>query len=119
MDLEVCDETSCDWTWDVSPKEVQSLLTFLSELAELTWAEIEAQRTGGRHSHKKHHSYAVDQLSSKARQRLWERVSDESVTHLFRFRYGGTQRLWGIRDRAMFKMVWLDLKHQVYPTEPH
>jgi hypothetical protein len=117
LDAEVSDDARCDWTWDISPDELKTLLEFLSDLSQLEWSEIEASQTGsGRNRHCKHHAQPITSLCHPAQVRLAQ-VLDESYSELFRFRYGGTERIWGVRDRAIFYPIWLDLKHQVYPTE--
>ena len=77
------------------------------------WSEIEAQLSGG---HKKHHSHEIVSLSKPARER-WEYLNLNFDT-VFRFRFGSRLRLWGIRQNNVFKPVWWDTEHQVYPTEP-
>jgi hypothetical protein len=117
MDIGVGDDVNCGWSWDISAEELQGFLTFLSECAALTWAELKGQTVGGRRGHKKHHAQKVDTLPTKAQQRLAAHA-DESIDELFRLRYGSRKRIWGLRDRAVFHLIWLDLEHQVYPTEP-
>lgn len=116
MDTDVGKQPECDWTWDVAPEELQELLKFLGQCSERTWGELEADRTGQRERHKKHHEQDVSSLCSAARARLLS-ITDESHDKLFRFRYGGTERLWGVRDRAKFYLIWLDLNHRVCPTD--
>lgn len=119
MDTGVTDDDSCDWTWRIEPEELKELVQFLADQSGRTWDEIYNDRTGGRERHKKHHDHPIASLSAQAQKRFYENVSDESHDKLFRFRYGGTKRLWGIRDRAVFRVVWVDLSHQVYPSEPN
>lgn len=118
MDIGVSDDDSCDWTWKLEPQELQELLGFLAASSGRTWAEIEADRTGNKQRHKKHHDHDVSDICAQARARLYE-LTDESYDKIMRLRYGGEKRLWGFRDRALFHIVWVDLHHQVYPTDPH
>lgn len=116
LDHEVSEDDTCAWTWDVTPKELSDFLHFMTECSKRKWGEIEADRTGGKDRRKKHHFQDVASLPACARARLFKHL-DETYTTLFRLRYGGTQRIWGVRDRAVFRLLWLDLHHQVYPTE--
>ncbi len=116
LDHEVSDDATCSWTWDISPQELKDFLTFMAACSKRTWGEIESETTGSKARHKKHHSHEVSSLPKCAQERLLGQL-DESYTTLFRLRYGGTQRIWGVRDRAIFRLVWLDLHHRVYPTE--
>lgn len=87
----------------------------MNEMSSLTWSEIFAQTTGGKVRHNKHHSQAWDSLCNEAQERWMEigRTEEE----LFRFRVGGKQRIWGVRQGAVFFVVWWDAEHQIYPTE--
>lgn len=116
LDHKVSDDDRCAWTWDISAQELKDFLAFMAECAQRTWGEIESDLTGGKDRHKKHHFQEVSSLPKCAQVRIVEHL-DESYTTLFRLRYGGTQRIWGVRERARFRLLWLDLNHQVYPTE--
>ncbi|MBF9327938.1 MULTISPECIES: hypothetical protein [Mycobacteroides] len=118
MDVGVSDDESCPWTWRLEPQELQELMQFLADCSCRKWAELEADRTGGKERHKKHHDHPIADICREGRERFYQSVSDESHDKLFRLRYGGKQRLWGIRDRAIFRIVWADVHHKVYPTEP-
>lgn len=118
MDVDVSVDDSCAWTWHLEPSELKELMQFLADQSARTWNEIYNDRTGGNQRHKKHHDHPIADICTAARERFYAHVSDESHDKLFRFRYGGEKRLWGIRDRAVFRLVWADLEHKVYPTEP-
>jgi hypothetical protein len=60
------------------------------------------------------HSVKVWQIVKEARKRLEELGIEEE--QLFRFRLTGTQRVWGIRDRDIFYILWWDPKHEVCPS---
>ena len=84
-------------------------------MAQLTWAEIDAQRAGG---HRKHHDQPISSIAPDAqndieRARLDEIFGDD----IYRFRLSGQKRLWGFRERHVFHVVWWDPSHLVYPTE--
>ncbi|OLT08692.1 hypothetical protein BJF77_12055 [Kocuria sp. CNJ-770] len=117
LDHAVSSDDSCAWTWAVEPHQLQEALQFLSALPQKTWGELESERTGGRDRHRKHHQQDVASLCREAQDRLYQHLGDDSPDTLFRFRYNGTGRIWGIRDRALFQILWLDTEHQVYPTE--
>lgn len=104
-----------DWaiTDDLLPEIIR---VRLKEFEKIRWEEIEAQTTGTKRRHRKHHSQDVSSLCKKAQMR-WADLKINYDT-VFRFRFGSTIRLWGVRENAVFKPVWWDLKHEVYPTEP-
>ncbi|MBL4613641.1 MAG: hypothetical protein JKY27_02040 [Magnetovibrio sp.] len=88
----------------------------LSEFEMLTWAEIWAQRTGGRKRHKKHHDMEVRVLRDEAVERWGEIGELGEIT--FRFRLGNRRRLWGYRQVNKFHLIWWDPTHKIYPTDP-
>ena len=108
------------WDWDLSAAESKKILQFLEDMSRLTWGEIDQHRTGGNSRHKKHHSQEVKSLCREAQRRFPECFSkDEEIPdQVYRFRFGGTERLWGIRVQGRFEMIWFDRNHKVYPTEP-
>jgi len=57
-------------------------------------------------------------LDPSAQGDLRKRKLDETFgDEMFRFRLGGTARLWGFRANRTFHVVWWDPLHKVYPTE--
>lgn len=119
IDLDVGPQCGCAWEWGPGNLIWRDVLHYLNDFSGKTWAEIEAERTGGRNRHKKHHSMEVASLPKEARNRLGQHLGDDAPDTLFRFRLSGTNRLWGIRDGAIFHILWFDADHQVYPTEPN
>lgn len=71
-----------------------------------TWGELKGRQS---------HFVARDRLSREARKRL-EVLGQDDVDELFSLRLSGRQRLWGIVDRHVFKMLWFDSDHAVCPS---
>lgn len=86
------------------------------EFAKLTWKEIDGFSSGGKRSHKLHHSHEVGDLIPEAQQR-WSDLDLEQYETVFRFRLGNTERVWGYISHAHFHIVWWDRNHSIYPTE--
>lgn len=110
-------DLNCDERWAFRPsgEDARELLDFLSNMAQLTWVQIEQQRADG---HKRHHSQDVDSFDGDAkrdfrRSRLGERFGET----MFRFRLSGEKRLWGFRVNAVFHVIWWDANHKVCPVE--
>ncbi len=81
----------------------------LSSFETMTWEEIAGHR---------HHLIAVDNLSTEARKRLSQlRKEDYSTDEVFSLALGGKQRVIGIRDRDVFKLLWWDPEHEVCPSK--
>lgn len=85
----------------------EHILPKICNYETMTWAQIELDR-------KRNHSVSVGQLCKEARDRLAEIQPD--VDELFRLRLSGEQRLWGIRDRERFKIIWWDPHHEICPA---
>ena len=71
----------------------------------LTWAEIK----------RKDHPIARNSIITKTKQRL-EDLEQEDIDQLWRLRFTGLQRLWGIRGEKIFKVLWWDPQHKICPS---
>ena len=76
----------------------------------MTWGQIENRR-------RYNHPVSKDKLVRKARQRLTV-INMDDIDELWRFRFGSKLRIWGIRDRHVFKVLWWDPQHRICPWEP-
>lgn len=72
----------------------------------MTWSDIE--RAGS-------HNVAIDKLSKPARDRLTE-IKQDDLDELFSLRLSGKERIWGIRDRSVLRLLWWDPEHAVCPS---
>lgn len=75
-----------------------------------TWNEILIQ------SKKFNHSVPKDKLSKSARDRLAELRLDD-VDELVSLRLSATERVWGIREEGVLRVLWWDPNHLVCPSE--
>jgi hypothetical protein len=112
------DRTSNEsWVFKPDGEDASELFEFMCQMAELTWREIEGQRSG---AHRKHHDQPIASIAPKARGYIAKQKLDETFGDtIFRFRLSGKKRLWGFRDGHVFYVVWWDAKHRVCPTEKH
>ncbi|MCY4379726.1 MAG: hypothetical protein OXC39_07885 [Candidatus Dadabacteria bacterium] len=90
-----------------SVSDLKKLKSRLSSFETMTWAEIEGDR---------HHSISIADLSAQAKKRLdHEELND--VDEVFSLAIGGRERVIGIRDRDVFKLLWWDPAHEVCPSK--
>lgn len=82
----------------------------LSHFESMTWHEI---LTAGK---KQNHAIKVEQLSDAARKRL-EEIDRDDIEGLVSLRIAGKERVWGIRDRDVLRLLWWDPEHRVYPSK--
>ena len=101
--------TDEEWTDVIHPS--------FREFERLTWAEIDRQVYGKKNRHKLHHLQEVSRLAPDAQKR-WLKLKLEEFDTAFRFRIGGTRRVWGFILGAHFHIVWWDPEHDIYPVEP-
>lgn len=87
---------------------IGKLLGQLRSFEKMQWGELAKNN--------KSHSMPVNRLCKAAQDRLVQ-IGQDDVDTLYSFRFGSTQRLWGIRDRAALRILWWDHDHTVYPTE--
>lgn len=101
--------------WDLSAEETQRVLKFLDEVSQKTWGECLTEMDGGRNKTRaRNHDHEISELAPAARKRIEELPTAEE--RIFRFRLGAKARLWGFRSYDLFRVLWWDPEHQVYPT---
>ncbi|MCH6196831.1 hypothetical protein MHT86_04860 [Corynebacterium mastitidis] len=98
--------------WSLNDKETVELLRFLDDVSGKTWRECEAETSDG---HKRNHYHDVTGLPGAVRHRL--QSLDEAEEQVFRFRLSGRRRLWGFRSDDLFRILWYDPEHSVYPLD--
>lgn len=79
----------------------------LGQLESQNWPQIDA---GGSHF------IPVSNLIKDAQQRL-EAIRLDDIEHLYSLRLSGKERLWGIRERHVFRALWWDPEHAICPSE--
>lgn len=92
----------------LTAEKVRTVHKKLSAFESMTWNEI------GRSNDS--HFMPVKVLSKAARVRL-EELEQDDVEQLYSLRIVAKERVWGIRDRHILKLLWWDPEHQVYPVE--
>ena len=80
----------------------------LKQYSQKTWGEIMRDS-------KRDHKCDVAGLSKEAQKRLVA-IKMDDIAELWRFRFTGTQRLWGIREGHTFRVLWWDPNHEIYPS---
>lgn len=106
------------WSWGVSRDwGVQAWETIikphLEACAVRPWRDIRSDRVS---NGPKHHEYEIHVICAEAYKRLVDLNLDDQ-DHIFRFRLDGKKRLYGFLFAEVFKTVWYDPTHQIYPVE--
>ena len=110
------------WGWRTTAVKVwwNKILPKLQDFESMTWSEI-MQGSGGRKRGTNSHYVEVRLLTSQAKRRLAE-IVQEDVSQLFSLRLSGTERIYGIREGRVLKLLWYDPHHgknaqAVYPVK--
>ncbi len=99
-----------DWGWKnlESSDFWNSIFHKIKDFESMTWGEI----FGGRSNHPIGRSLIV----SEAQKRLMDLRLDD-VDDLYQLRVGGRKRIWGLKIGNVFKVLWWDPNHSVYPMD--
>lgn len=81
----------------------------LANLETMTWREILIK------SKKQHHTIRVAALPGENQKRLRE-IGQHDVDRLVSLRVSSRERIFGILDKAVLRLLWWDPEHQVYPS---
>lgn len=83
-----------------------NIIPKLQSFETQTWAQIEGSNN---------HSVDLDKCIKDASDRLAE--LDINEDSLFSLRLTGKQRIWGIKDVAILRILWWDPEHEVCPSK--
>jgi len=98
------------WGWhQLEANKWQEILTKLGHFETRTWADIKSD--GNNHN--------VDIQNSpnpEVLKRLAE-IHQDDIDELFSLRLSGKERLWGILDNHILKILWWDMNHEVWSSK--
>lgn len=86
----------------------KKILKTLESYQTMTWAEL-LSASGSVKSGTNHHEISSERLSKLAQDRMNEISINEDT--VFSFHIEGRLRLYGIRDRAVCRIIWVDPWH--------
>lgn len=97
-------------------KDINStIISKLKDYEGMTWKEI-IETSGGRTNGNNNHFENISDLILEAQKR-WKNLKLDEYDRIFSLRLTGKQRLYGILDNGVFKIVWFDQKHEIYPSK--
>jgi hypothetical protein len=82
----------------------------LRSFERITWRELLTRNP------KHDHPVKIERLTAEAQQRLRELKFDD-VDELWRLRFSGQRRLWGLRSGPVLYILWWDPQHRICPSE--
>lgn len=96
------------WGWrNIDADTLIELRGKLSNLETMRWAEI----INNRHCH----AIKASVLCKEARDRLVE-IQLDDTDELYQLSFSNKQRLFGVRHKQVFDLIWWDPEHTVYPV---
>ena len=93
----------------VSADGMRKIQTSLKSYESMKWQDIDSKKSCGAIELRD-----VDAKSRAARTRLVA-IGYSQFETLYKLRVDTKSRIWGIRDRHVFQLLWWDPDHQVYP----
>ena len=90
----------------------ESIISKLKAFEGMTWGEI-MQISGGRNRGTNSHFENISDLIPEAQKR-WKELKLDEYDRIFSLRLAGTQRLYGILENGILKIVWHDPIHEIY-----
>jgi len=97
------------WSWE-STSLAESWVEMHSKMKDLESMTFGGVMKAGSHP------IPCSRLIPDAQKRLRE-INQNDLDELFSLRLSGKQRIWGIRDRNVFKILWWDPNHEVCPSQ--
>ena len=99
-----------EWGWkNLEKNDPGDILRKLTGYESRKWSEIYKDK-------KRDHPVPVSDLDPEARKRL-EELNLGDTEKLYRLRFTGKMRIWGILHGEVFKILWLDPEHTVCPSQ--
>jgi len=95
------------WHWgNLESIHLQAFLQKIFDSQHLTWQELHEKGC---------HSVCVSELVSDAQKRL-QKIGQDDLDELYSLRLTGKQRVWGIKERNIFWLLWWDPTHSICPS---
>lgn len=104
----------CD-KWCIHEDFFTKITDKLCSFEKMTWQEIlSAPKSGYNSTGSKSHIISVEKLCREAQRRLEElHIHDDELLSL---RLSGKERIFGILDMGVLRIIWYDPDHQICPS---
>lgn len=115
-----CEDREGKWSWGASRNWTKDYWLkdfgpYLEGYTGKKWCEIKEEKWGTQGKPRNTH-YPVDVICREAQKRL-EKLQLDDFEMIFRFRKDALTRVYGFVVHPSFQLVWLDLKHKIYPVD--
>lgn len=109
------DNGYCKWGFVHTDDLFGKVISKLKDYEGMTWSQI-LSASGGRSHGTNNHYEDIAELIPEA-QRRWKAIHLEEYDRVFSLRLAGVERLYGILEDGIFRIVWFDQTHEIYPTK--
>jgi len=102
-----------EWGWqNLTLEKWQIILEKLKNFESMTWGQIES----GDQNYSSHEVMLKDCPNKAVLKRL-EQLQLDDINSLFSLRLSGRERIYGILEGPILKLLWFDPEHTVWPVE--
>lgn len=99
------------WGWHILEKtKVAEIQTKLAEFEKKPWSEILGK------NHKQNHKIKVIDLHNEAQKRLTD-IGQDDIDKVVSLRLSGKERVYGILDGEVLRLLWWDPGHEICPSK--
>ena len=104
------------FAFDVSRKDFDIHLVFdkLLSYSTMTWGEIDRQTHDWGKS--KNHHLDYQGMSQEAKERIRKMQLEEEIDAIYSLSFENQIRIVGIKDKGIFRIIWYDPEHEIYPS---
>lgn len=103
------------WGFSHSDDLFNDVICKLKDNEGMTWREIFSASGGRAHGTNSHYENVADLIPEA--QKRWSDLKLEEYDRVFSLRLTNLHRLYGILEGGVFRIVWFDQKHEIYPTK--
>lgn len=96
----------------------ERIINKLKNLETQTWQEVQDASGGKSPGHGNNSHFINGSLLPKDEKEFFiKRGYMEAYGEVFSLRLSGLERLIGVADRAVFRIIWYDPGHEIFPSE--
>lgn len=92
-----------------------SVICKLKDFEGMTWNEILKASGAKAHGNNSHYENVAELIPEA--QKRWKELKLEEYDQAFSLRLTNLHRLYGILQDGVFRVVWFDQKHEIYPVK--
>lgn len=91
---------------EIGKVKLEEVRSKLANFESMTWDTILGSNN---------HAVSLEALCTEARERL-KAIRQDDIEELISLRFSGKERIWGIREGSVLKVLWWDPQHLVCPS---